>query len=348
MSNYSLTNSLEWLNGNMHRNYPIVDSVVVKTTEDDPRQVKYLPPSFLTDMQLIVPYTPGIDASKFFLSSVTRIGDSIQLTIGYMISNPGEVLQGFDCAVSSAIPLDLVYEGMDQEFDNHVIKLSAIAAQPTAMYTNTYYYGIPDTYAAMRGMRGTVYIGTCSDMVNAGPMRFLYENAAIMPPCVYIEDAQYEVQSIKLVDSYGTNATLTDDIKITLAEGIKANVSDDQQTVTFELDQDAIDDRLRQILSDAVGTAIHTINGVGPDDKGEFWITGLDCTQIDTNQYGISINNPCSKPCCDQNGTDSSEILKALTELSTAKDVLNNYYTDLATKVNLMQARLSSLIASRR
>ena len=44
MSTYSLSNSLEWLNGNMHRNYPLVDSMVVKSTTG-----AYLPSSFLLD-----------------------------------------------------------------------------------------------------------------------------------------------------------------------------------------------------------------------------------------------------------------------------------------------------------
>ena len=52
MSDYSLSNSLEWLNSNMHRNYPIVDNTVVEANTPG----VYLPSSFLVDLQLIVPY----------------------------------------------------------------------------------------------------------------------------------------------------------------------------------------------------------------------------------------------------------------------------------------------------
>ena len=82
MSDYSLSNSLEWLNSNMHRNYPIVDNTVVEASTPG----VYLPSSFLVDLQLIVPYVEGLDASKFFISSVTRNADSFQITIGYLIS----------------------------------------------------------------------------------------------------------------------------------------------------------------------------------------------------------------------------------------------------------------------
>ena len=50
----------------------------------------------------------------------------------------------------------------------------------------------------------------------------------------------------------------------------------------------------------------------------------------------------CGGPLsCDQDGADSEEIIRALTDLTNAKEVLNNYYTDLATKVNSMQDRKS-------
>lgn len=341
MSNYSLSSSLEWLNGNMHRNYPIIDSAVPKSDTD-----MYLPSSLLMDMQLIVPYASWVDPSKFFISAINREADSIRLVIGYMTS----ATQGFDCAMTAAIPLSLVYEGMDQTFDSHIIRVSAVTTKvdDQDLSAPTYWYGIPDDYAALRGIRGTIYIGTCSDMVNAGPMRFDYAATAIMPPCVYIEDAMYNVESVRFVDTYGTDETLTGDFTITLAEGIDATVSDNQATVTFSINPDYLTTKLNDILSQKVGSAIQTINGIKPDEQGRFYLTGLDCTFIDTASNGLTIDNPCSKPCCDQNGADSAEILKALTDLAAAKDVLNNYYTDLATKVNLMQARLSSLIASRR
>ena len=341
MSNYSLSSSLEWLNGNMHRNYPIIDSAVPRSDTG-----MYLPSSLLMDMQLIVPYAEWVDPSKFFISAINREADSIRLVIGYMTSES----QGFDCAITAAIPISLVYDGMDQTFDSHVIRVTAITTkvEQQDMDSQTYCYGIPDAYAALRGIRGTVYIGTCSDMVNAGPMRFDYLTTAIMPPCVYIEDAMYNVESVRFVDTYGTDETLTGDFTITLADGIDAVVSDNQSTVTFAINEQYLKDKLTDILSQKVGSAIQTINGMKPNDQGQFFITGLDCTFIDTTSNGLTIDNPCSKPCCDQNGADSAEILKALTDLAAAKDVLNNYYTDLATKVNLMQARLSSLIASRR
>lgn len=338
MSDYSLSNSLEWLNGNMHRNYPIVDNTVAQSQTGT-----YLPSSFLVDLQLIVPYVEGLDASKFFISSITRNADSFQVTIGYLISDVGaNVRMGFDCAVSSAIPVDTVYSG-----NPYMVRLAAITTDAT--YTSsTYTYGIPAGYEAMRNIRGSLYIGTCSDMMDIGAMSFIYENTAIMPTCVYIEEAVNTVSSIRFVDNYETDATLTNDITIILSEGIKASISDDKDTVTFSLDQDYLEDKLNEILDSAIGNSIKTINGVPPDSTGNITITGLDCTNIENQEHGITISNPCAKPCCDSNGADSADILKTLTDLTSAKEVLNNYYISMATNVNSLQARLSSLIASRR
>ena len=339
MSDYSLSNSLEWLNSNMHRNYPIVDNTVVEANTPG----VYLPSSFLVDLQLIVPYVEGLDASKFFISAVTRNADSFQITMGYLISEVGaNVRMGFDCAVSSAIPVDTVFSG-----EPYMVRLAAITTDAT--YTSsTYTYGIPAGYEAMRNIRGAVYIGTCSDMTDVGAMSFIYENAAIMPTCVYIEDPTNTLSSIRIMDSHGTDATLTDDITIILEEGILATISSDKDTVTFSLDPAYVTAALNDILEEKVGTAIRTINGQPPDKNGAFWIKGLDCTNVGEVDHGLTISNPCAKPCCDSNGVDSADILKALTDLTSAKEVLNNYYSSMATNVNALQARLSSLIASRR
>lgn len=343
MSTYSLSSSLEWLNGNMHRNYPLVDSMIVQSTTG-----AYLPSSFLIDLQLIVPFVEGLDPARFFISSVIRNASSIQVTIGYMISDPEQpgARQGFDCAVSAAIPTSLEYSGSNLD-GSHVIKISAITSEVSSM-SPSYMYGIPKEYEAMRNIRGTLFIGSCSDMSGVGAMQFLYEHAAIMQTCVYIEDKQAAIQSLRLIDSNGTDSTFTDDVTLRLANNLIATVSEDKTTVEIALDPSYVLKQINSALEQVVGGAIKKINGIGPDDTGDFQIEGQDCTLIDPLQSGIAISNPCAKPCCDQNGTDSEEILRALTDLTAAKDVLNNYYSDLATKVNSMQARLSALIASRR
>lgn len=344
MAIYGTSESLEWLNGNMHRNYPIVDNTVAKSITGD-----YLPSSFLLDLQLVVPFVEGLDNSRFFISSIVRNASSFQVTIGYMISSPtDDYRQGFDCAISGAIPLGLEYTG--SAFDReHSITLTAITAVPSNTAAS-YTYGIPAGYEALKDIRGSIYIGSCVDMTNISAMQFNWEATAITPMCVFVESRETQVQSVRFIDDNGITNTLTDDFTIRLGEGIVATVSDDKSHVTFAVSSDYVQEKLAEALRGKVGAAIKTINGQGPDANGNFQIVGLDCTLISQDQgsSSIRIDNPCAKPCCDQGGEDSAEVLSALTELSQAKDVLNAYYTDLATKINSMQARLSSLIASRK
>ena len=342
MSNYRLESSLEWLNSNMHRNYPLVDSMVVQATNEI-----YLPSSFLVDLQLVVPYVEGVDSAGFFISSIVRNATSFQVTIGYMTNtDTSSIRQGFDCAVSAAIPIDLI-AGDSYDTNDHVIPVSAITTAATDVGPS-YKYGIPDSYAAMRGMRGLLYVGSCADMGNISAMNFLYEHSAIMQTCVFVESKSESLESLRIVDRYGTDAKFTEDATLILGTGIKADITG--STVTLRIDSDYAIDRINDMLSSAIGNAIKTINGMPPDENGAFYIEGLDCTNIEPVQTGngITISNPCAQPCCDAGGADTAEINTALADLTAAKDVLNNYYSDLATKVNLLQARLSSLIASRK
>lgn len=335
MSEVQQTQSLEWLNGNMHRNYPIVDSAVPLSVYGE-----YLPASFLVDIQLVVPYVEGLDAANFFVSSIVRQPAALQVTIGYMIN--AATGTGFDCAISGSIPLSAEFAGTDNPYS---VELAAITAVTPELASSSYTHSIPSNYAALRGIRGRLYIGSCVDMLSIGELSFLYATTALVPQCVFIESPVSSINSVRFLDDYGTDRTFTDDITIRAEEGVKVDV--EGSTVTFSLDSDYVGTRISEILAGAYGNAIQTINGEHPDDQGNFTIVGADCTLLTSQNGGLSISNPCARPCCDSGGTDTAEIQAALEGLQTAKEWLNNYYTDLATKVNALQARLSSLIASR-
>lgn len=335
MSEVQQTQSLEWINGNMHRNYPLVDSAVPKAQSGE-----YLPASFLVDLQLIVPYVEGLDASRFFVSSVVRHPASFQVTIGYMINpNTGT---GFDCAMSAMIPLDTQFRGTSEPF---ITDLAAITSGNPAITRSSYTSGIPDEYAPLKQLRGKLYIGSCVDILGIGELSFTYAATALLARCIYIETPAESISSVRFIDDYGTDRTFTDDITIRADAGVIVDV--EGTTITFKLDPAYLDTEVKQVLAEAYGAAIKSINGATPDETGDFRITGQDCTLLSTQTNSISISNPCAKPCCDNGGTDTAEIQTALEGLEQAKTVLNNYYTDLATKVNSMQSRLASLIASR-
>jgi len=338
-NDYQQINSLEWLNENLSRNYPIVG-----TAESS------LPTSFLVDIQLVIPYTENVDTSKFFISRVSRTGDSLQVTIGYLVSEPGDVMTWFDCATSTGIPINATWPFLNQAgTDYQAIDIVPITVQNT-WQTGSYAYGIPDNYAAMRNMHGSLYIGTCVDMQEVSNQAFNYNQTAIIPMRVYMETKSGELRKVTVIDSEDQASTFTQDLTLILGTGLVATSNTANNTVTIEVDEEWLDEKMQTKVDELEDYALKTINGIKPVD-GNIQIIGLDCTEIaspgDTSAT-ITISNPCAKPCCDQNGTDSLSISNAMTELIAAKDTLNNYYTELATKVNSIQSRLASLIASRR
>ena len=142
MSDYQQFNSLEWLNENMSRNYPVVGT-----------GSSNLPTSFLVDIQLIIPYMENVDTSRFFISGISRTGDSLQVTIGYLISDPSaEVATGFDCAVSTGIPINVTWPYINPEQTEYIgTKIMPITAA-TNFNTSSYAYGIPESYKDLRKM----------------------------------------------------------------------------------------------------------------------------------------------------------------------------------------------------
>ena len=336
----NLGQNLEWLSSNMHRNYPLQDSLVAQSLTGE-----YLPSSFLIDLQLVIPYVQGLNKNNFFISAINRSADAFQVIIGYQIQ-PGV---SFDCAASSAIPIGMSYTG---NLDSCEVALSPITIIPDTSGPSRL-QGIPRGsgatgiyagYEAMTGLRGSLYIGTCDDMRNTGSMMFLYENAAIMPTCIYMESQHIAVKNVTVMNNGGdVLGVMSEDFTIKAGTGINLEVNG--STVTVSVSDDYQQEIRSQIIQD-LGNAIFTINGVYPLN-GNIDITGMDCTLVENQEHGISISNPCAKPCCDSDGMDTAEILTAMQELSTAKDRLENYFQSMATNINLMQARLASLIASR-
>ena len=339
MSDYQQFNSLEWLNENMARNYPIVG-----TAESN------LPTSFLVDIQLVLPFMENVDTSKFFISRISRTGDSLQVTIGYLISDPSaETMTGFDCAVSTGIPVSTVWPYLNRAGDDYMATEIIPITDITTFGASSYSYGIPENYSELRKMSGMLYIGTCVDLTDVSSLQFTYNQTAIIPVRVYMQPKPGELREVTIIDQNDVASTFTDKLTLVIGEGLVVSVDEEHNTAEISIDSQYVEDLMNAKVAELEGTALRSINGITPDDTGNIQIIGLDCTDIGSTGPGvITISNPCSKPCCDQNGVDSASISNAMAELIAAKDVLNNYYNELVTKVNSIQSRLASLIASRK
>ena len=62
---------------------------------------------------------------------------------------------------------------------------------------------------------------------------------------------------------------------------------------------------------------------------------------MNTVAGGLSISNPCSKPCCDKSYLDGA--YNALAELNARYARIIDFYTEVRTNINAMQNKLAML-----
>lgn len=323
--------SLEWLNENMHRNYPIMDDTIPVSIEGS-----MLPSTVLVDLSISC-VGKGVNRNGFYVSHVHRLGSGIQVVISYMNDKTPII-----CAMTPVIPIT-IHAGLsvaDRTFNLFPIDKSNIEDQDS----------LTELEKALSTVSGLVIIGSCIDMINAGTYQLLYANGKIMPTLVHVYSTGLE--RITFLDADGTPiASWTDDFTLQAGDGIEFSTEGDDVLVISRTatkaelgaDYKNITDVVTK-LEELIGTPIRSINGITPSD-GDISILGGDCTKVETVGSGIVISNPCSVPCC--SSSDITDVSAALQSLEDAKTRLMNYYTAITTNINAIQARLSSLIASR-
>lgn len=324
MSTYEEAHALEFLNQNMHRNYPIDDNCIV-VAEDG----TYLPSSFLTDCRIDLRCEPGvnsgIDTSRFFVSAVNHYSGSVQVIISYQPENE----EPFPCACSSAIVFGT--------------QSARVELTPAA--------GIPEgsQWDCMRGLTGGLWIGMTDGLENMGSLAFAYNNAAINQVCIIKNLIVTQIISgITVIDVEGNTHSLLGDVVLQSGFGIKFTYDSTTNKVTMAVDQAQLASEVSNILASTGSNPIRTINAQKPNSAGNFTIAGLDCTTIGGAQNGITISNPCSKPCCSEDSGDVADIKIAQQSVKDQVDRLTQNINALIISLNNVETRLPSLVASRK
>ena len=315
---------LEFLNQNMHRNYPIYDNCVPRTTDN-----VYLPSSFLVDCKIIIPCDTEqmnqIDTSRFFVSDVVFYTNSVQVLIGYQPDGDS----AYVCASSSAIVLS---DNPDQPYPAEIV------LGPS---------GNPPDGSPLKNLSGKLWIGSTANMVNLGSLHFEYDNTKLSSSCIY-KTPMSPVSSIRVLDSAGSVvAVLSGEVTIQASTGLL--VSFDEGVLSIGIDTAWLDDEINGMIDDS-GSFIKTINGQRPDSTGNFVIAGIDCLTVsdNDNSSSLTVSNTCSKPCC---GDESGDIADIRSAQDLLKDKMNRISSNLNTfinSINNVETRLPSLVASRK
>lgn len=305
---------VQWLNRNMTSAFPFADY----GTEHN----NGIPQSLLIDASFSVPaqFLSSSDAC-LYVSRFSVVPQRIQLTIG------------------------MFYSGVDYPqvlFCRDIPKTVKPAILQQDVYKNTYglsvssVQNLPDW---VTDIAGEITIGATYGMqfqMQASVFSYADNTTHIHKHCIHRGSSG--VSALIVGDK-----RLTGDVRICAGEGISVSVQDNE--IHINVDSQAIDiDKLVQQIQDALGNPVLTINGQAPDASGNFDITGLDCTQISGFTGGITISNPCSRPCCGQ--TTNSELSAAVAVLEETKNTMNDHYVSLTATVNAMTSRLAILISN--
>lgn len=326
-------NALEWLNENMHRNYPLHDECTVVGDAGE-----YLPSSFLVDMSIVVPPLPDTEASsRFYVSAINRSDTALQVVLSY---HPEEGAD-FICAIAHGISIALTAG------DEISVRTFVLQPVPT----------VPESHNQLLSMTGSLIVGSCMDMEYSGSFVFSYANATVISTRV-LQTAV--LRGVTVITEAGTEILLENDFAIKAGPGIVLDVVDEYEESTDTTEQVLVISRtplpgdagitdtaaLVSKLYQDIGYPIRTINGVPASATGNFDIIGDDCMSVTQGPSSLLLSNPCSRPCCDDVSMADTEI--AVQQLRDVGARLMQYYESMSTVINTVQARLSSLLASRR
>lgn len=315
---------LDWISFRAAQSYPLADQATgISLTGNT------LPQSFLLDIQLLLPSKYNEDISgSFYISAIQDLGNTFNIVFAY---------SGIDCAVCTGISKELT--------------MTSSVASRTYVITST----IRDietlqTYPWMNSISGNLCAGVTSSY-SGGSLIFDFQGSKIHSSCIHFIGMQavQMVQAMQVTTSTGNSKYLTGVITLKAQQGIKLQVADNN-TIKISVDQVFLDNLWQSNIAEyqqtLPGTPIKAINGIPPDSSGNITFNGADCVQIDTIPNGITISNPCAKPCC-KTETSMQTLNSSIKILTQEHKTFRDYWINMANVINYMQANLSILMNQR-
>lgn len=304
----------EWLDRNSHRKFPLNDDA----TAIDLSGSYTLPDSLLVDLFLAVPI--GFDTDKFFVSQVIATSNSIIVKISYDDSGTS------------------VLVGQFEEISRTDERYSTYSFIPSTQ-TNV-------SYLPLTKVNGVLIIGRTTDVVS-GSWSFSSDTASILS--TRVTQGLAVTQTILVGSTLftgnvafkeGTNIKLTPSYDATTDTTI-ITISNNSGTISDTTVPIVDDTTILQNLVNTFGEPIVTINNIGPDSNNNFTISPDDCSELTNITNGVSISNPCARPCCDKSYLQTT--FDSISELNIRYSRMESYYQDLSRNVNEIQSRLITL-----
>ena len=266
-----------WLNQNLLRNYPFEDEVSRVANSG-----AQLPNVLIADISLPVPIGT-LDPADVFIQQV--VGFATGVAISLADRN----------APSTTIASTTVFSASHERLDSYTL-----TGQGTLL-----------------GIIGRITLGDPKTLLEIAKATYDFRlspaNSRLVVSCIrpYLQG----VTGIQVTDSEtGETTTLTGVIGIEAGDNMVFDVNPNELVLnsglldpgTDEDDDCGCENSLGADGTTGTGDPIMSINGIEPDENGDFTIEGIDCTDVNPITYGLEIIDTCSTPCC---GCDQIDIL---------------------------------------
>lgn len=291
--------NLEWLNHNSQRAYPLAAG----TNRMDASGTFRLPDDFLVGLSLPVHWGLSIDPGKFYISKVAAYATGFSVTVGY----------------DGVEPIDVA---------------TALIARNTHTPNQTYSLGGIGDFADSRGLI-TIHSLAGIDKQPSGSFVFNYEDTKLEVDTV--KPHIRGVMSVQVQNGSELSRLLTGRLRFGAGKNTRLRVitAVDEDPIILV---DAIEGE--GLIDSCVCTEetppIRTINGIPPDQNGNFQFIGNACLDIVEGDHILEFKDECSQPCC--GCTELEAVTQALEAFGERAATLESFLVNLEARVTQMDS----------
>lgn len=295
--------NLQWLDHNSQRAYPLTDWA---TKKDQSEQI-VLPDSFLLALYLPISTALNLRSERFYIRHVGIFPTGYSITVGY-----DDGTKSIPAAVGHISKAD------HKEFQSYA--LSGI--------------GIFDESV------GRCVIGKLDaiDQLPPGLYTFDYEATCLEVDAIWPQIRG--VSSLTVVNGNDATEKLYGDIMLVAGENIRLTFISNQFGQRIRIDAIGGENLNEYCECEPEPNAppIRFINGVAPDEDGNFTLLGTACVKFKAIENGIQIVEECATPCCGCNELEA--LIQQIQRTQNGATTLHHFVTNLEMVVSQMTRTL--------
>lgn len=288
--------SVDWLNANGQRKYPLHDEASAADTTTS----IVLPDDFLVDAVLPINPSATIDPALFHIFGIRVFAEGVTVSLGY---------------------------------DGTAIG-SATVDKATFVRNSTLFISCTgDVYDTV----AKVVIGSLDNVSKLAGQYFFDVDAGRLSPTT-VRPFVRGVSSIAIRNGEETSDPTYDDIVLEAgrnAQLVLDNTPTDYSRIIFNFIEGAGTVVECDCREGAASDPILTINGISPDENGNFVLEDDACLGLSALSHGLRLEEKCAKPCC---GCDELEVVTSrLDHMTQQVNALENLASRLESQMSFLQ-----------